>query len=420
MMFRLRVSRLPSVDKPTRRSAWMLIVVLALQAAWLPADWEQGRAAFALGDYQTAAAAFEEVLATRPSYAPGHFMLGLARYHLKLTEAAIASLARAAEIDPGNVQYRLALVRAELDGARFDDALANIVQVEMGAVPGELRREYAQLLGQAADRGSRSADAVARLEAATAAYPSDAFLWLSLGRARSAAGNDVGAFEAFSKANQVDGANPEAARSAATVAIRIANTLAEGADRGVWYGWAAELADKAATATGTVDDALLAGESFLGAVDYARASQWLERAVTRDPGSPLGLYLLGRADLGLARTEQALGHLRNALERVQDERLRRAIAYSVAQADIEQRDLAAAEKVLLELGDSDAAARLRRLAEVASGNPGDAARSCVDRWVKLQGTKEDRRRYEGTPAWGAIVAEEATLLAGCREVLGLP
>jgi tetratricopeptide (TPR) repeat protein len=396
---------------------WLVVVAMVVALGTPPAgaSWAGANAAFAAADYRTAASELEEVIAERPDYAPGHHLLGLARLQLGLTEAAVASLARASELDPANPEYRLALGRAELAAAQYDRALQTLLAVDVGALPDNLRREASQVLASAASRSSRSASAATQLEAAVASYPDDGLLQFALGQARSAVGDQVGAFEAYSTASRLVPSSASAGRNAAIAALRIANTLAEGADRALWYGWGAELAERAATVSGSADDATLAGEAYLGAGDPARALLALDRAVAVDSPRPLALYLLGRAAAGIGDTDQALARLGVALEGSDDASLRRAIGYSLVQVQEQRQDFGAAERVALELGDAARASQLRRLAAAAADGQLDA---CFARWVKLQGIKEDNRRSEGTPVWAAIHADEARLLAECAASLG--
>jgi predicted Zn-dependent protease len=398
---------------------WALVVVLALWTPQVGADWDAAQAAYAAGNWELAASELEALLVDDGAYAPAHYLLGQARLRLGLTQAAAVSLARAVELAPDHVSYRLALVRAQLAAEQVEEAFTTLREVDLAAVPAEARGEYAQLVGATASRTSRSAEAVPLLEAATGEFPEDSFLWRSLGEARTAVGNEVGAFEAYAEAARLDTTDPTAGRAAALAAMRIANTLAESSDRALWYVWAAEYAERAATTSGGAEDAVVAGDALLGAGEVARAREWLERAVAADAGA-LALYLLSRALADSNELERAVESLARAIARSEDGPLRRACGYALVQVHERARNLAAAELLATDLGDGDRAAQLRALAGALAGAAGDPrVEECFERWVGLQGSREDARRHEGTPAWAALEARQAELLVECGEVLGL-
>lgn len=399
--------------------SWPLVVVLALCSSQVGADWDAAQAAYAAGDYEGAATELEALIVVDEPYAPAHHLLGQARLRLGLAQAAVASLARAVELAPNNVGYRLALARAQLAGEKVEEAFSTLREVDVAAVPAEALGDYAQLVGATASRTSRSAEAVPLLEAVTGVFPEDGFLWLSLGEARTAVGNEVGAFEAYAEAARLDTTDPTAGRAVALAAMRIANTLAESSDRALWYVWAAEYAERAATTSGGAEDALVAGDALLGAGEVARAREWLERAVAADAGA-LALYLLSRALADSNDLEGAVENLAGVVARSEDGALRRAAGYALVQVHEQARNLAAAEQVATELGDGERAAQLRALAGALAGAAGDPrVEPCFERWVGLQGAREDARLHEGTPAWAALETRQAELLVECGEVLGL-
>jgi len=263
------------------------------------------------------------------------------------------------------------------------------------------------------------AAAVTELEALLADEPDLARAHSLLGDARSALGNLVGAFEAYAEAARLDPADAAASRAAARAAMGIANTLAESSDRGLWYGWAAEYAERAAASSGLAEDAVVAGDALLGAGERARAREWLERAVAGG-GGPLADYLLGRVLADADELERAVEAFSRAFAVAEDGALRRAVGYSLVQVHERARNFPAAEQVAVGLGDADRASQVRALAgalEAASSDP--RVEPCFERWVVLQREREDARRHEGTPAWEALEARQAELLAACGEPLGL-
>jgi len=311
-----------------RKTALAILIVLVSAIAF--ADWDQGREAFSSGDFEGAAAHLETVLEEHSDYAPAHYMLGLCRYNLEQVAEAIPSLQRAADLEPDNAQYALALARALLGEGRADVACDRLKTLEYGAVPEEMRKVFAQMLAVAATRSGRPELAIPVLEATVEDEPGDASLWMALGQTRAGAADQVGAFEAYSKASSIDQSNSLAGRRAARTAITIAETLAEASDRQLWFGWAAELADTAAQHERVADSAMVAGKAWLGAKELDKARAAYAMALEREPSRVDTLYELGRVESLLDQDGPALEHLGRALELAEDPAKRRNIARSTA------------------------------------------------------------------------------------------
>jgi len=402
-----------------RKTALAILIVLVSAIAF--ADWDQGREAFSSGDFEGAAAHLETVLEEHSDYAPAHYMLGLCRYNLEQVAEAIPSLQRAADLEPDNAQYALALARALLGEGRADVACDRLKTLEYGAVPEEMRKVFAQMLAVAATRSGRPELAIPVLEATVEDEPGDASLWMALGQTRAGAADQVGAFEAYSKASSIDQSNSLAGRRAARTAITIAETLAEASDRQLWFGWAAELADTAAQHERVADSAMVAGKAWLGAKELDKARAAYAMALEREPSRVDTLYELGRVESLLDQDGPALEHLGRALELAEDPAMRRNIARSTAFLHQRRQNFAAAERVYRDLGDDARAAEMRRLGEIKANNEAvdEFVAACLERWQEMQRVKEESAQYVGSQVWQAILDREQELLAECGEALGL-
>jgi len=422
----MRARRKPRTLRHGRRRLgerrWAVALALSLvcaTGAW--AGWEEGQAAYAAGQYAQAVLEFRAVLAEHPQYAPGHYMVGLCLYNLKQLDESLTSFSTAVRLETDNPHFRLALGRALIDGDRYQDAYDALRPLDYGALPENLKRAFVQLQATAAARVGKAGEAVAALEAAVNDGPGDAGLWFALGQARAAAADDVGAFEAFVKVCELDPTHTSASRRAAETAMGIGDSLAEASDRGSWYRWGAEYADKAVALEPTLENQLLAGEAWSGAGEPAKAEQWLAQAVTTAPESALARYQLGRLLSAQDRDAEAVPILRRALELTDDPGLRRNLLRAIAFALRKQQQFAEAGAVYAELGDAARVAEMERLAAIAQQNlESDAGvRDCLSRWEGLQELMERNRHLEGTAAWDAIAAEERLIRAECGEVLGL-
>jgi len=402
-----------------RKTALAILIVLVSAIAF--ADWDQGREAFSSGDFEGAAAHLETVLEEHSDYAPAHYMLGLCRYNLEQVAEAIPSLQRAADLEPDNAQYALALARALLGEGRADVACDRLKTLEYGAVPEEMRKVFAQMLAVAATRSGRPELAIPVLEATVEDEPGDASLWMALGQTRAGAADQVGAFEAYSKASSIDQSNSLAGRRAARTAITIAETLAEASDRQLWFGWAAELADTAAQHERVADSAMVAGKAWLGAKELDKARAAYAMALEREPSRVDTLYELGRVESLLDQDGPALEHLGRALELAEDPAMRRNIARSTAFLHQRRQNFAAAERGYRDLGDDARAAEMRRLGEIKANNEAvdEFVAACLERWQEMQRVKEESAQYVGSQVWQAILDREQELLAECGEALGL-
>ena len=398
-----------------------IVVISLLAASAVQAGWEEGQAAYAAGSYDEAIREFSGVVSDHPQYAPGHYMLGLSLYRLERLDEAMASFSAAIEIEPDNPHFRVALARALVDLDRNQEAYDALQGLDYGARPESLRRGFVQLLATAASRAGRASEAATALQTAVDESPDDAGLWFALGQARAAAADDVGAFEAFVKVNELEPEHAAACQRAAEAAMRIGDSLGESADRASWYHWGADFADKAAGLEPTVDHQLLAGRAWAGAGEPGTAEQWFAKAVETAPDSALAWYELGRARSALDRDDEAEQALQRALALSDNDAMSRNVLRATAFALRKQQRFEEAARLYGELGDTARVAEMERLAEIAQQNlEADARlRDCLSRWESLQGLMERNRHLEGSPAWDAIAEQERQIRAECGDVLGL-
>ncbi len=304
----------------------LVVLVVLLAAVSLPAsaDWEKGVAAYQKKDYKTAVKEFADVTKTNPDYAGGYYMLGLAQSRLGQTSQALGNLRKAVELDGANQQYRLALGQVLVQAKQFSEAYKVLKNVDSGKLAARQRSLYALLFARAATKTNRATEAIQVLERQIRADAKNARLHQALGVAYNAAGNDAKAFQAFSKAFALNPKDEGSGRSAVYAAIA-AGRRAGGSAKANYYQKAAAIARKLATAKPTFEHLLLAGETLLGAKNYAEALTWFEKAAAKKPQNALVHFYMGQAQTQLGKYDTAISELQKAIKLGADGKLRRQV-----------------------------------------------------------------------------------------------
>lgn len=151
----------------------VLLLLLLLGAGVAAAGWEEGVSAFKSKNYAKAAEELRGVVASRPDFAPGHFLLGQSLSHLDKKGEALNHLRKAYDLDPASMPYRIALARAYLEVRRASEAVALLRGVDRSAVPVENRFSVQLLLSLAlsAQQQWAAADEAARVAVELATGP---------------------------------------------------------------------------------------------------------------------------------------------------------------------------------------------------------------------------------------------------------
>ena len=404
------------------RRRWALagvILSFALAARASANAWDEARQAFEAGRLEEAAALFRAGAERHPDVAQWHYMLGFSLVRLERPAEAIASLARAVELNAGSHQYALLLAQAQVTAGLADAGLGTLGGLEPAAVEESYRATYAQLLAAAAARSSDPAATRPLLERAVTVMPGSPPLWQALGVARQAAADLPGTLAAWTRWSDLEPDNATAARLAVEAGFRAARQIEVRDEKARAYADAGALADRLTALDDSSEARLLAGEAWLGAKQYAHARAWLERVAEADREELRFSFVLGQCLLGEGRIREALATFDRLLEGLDDEQLRRQVQGHRAYALVVLHDYARAAAAYREAGDEEAACAAERA--VAAWREEQAHREeCTTRLAKFQKALDEMIVLGAKREIENLERKIATIRAECRDYLGDP
>ncbi len=345
--------------------ALLTVAALVAGASLCFADWEAGLAAFGRGDYEEAAREIKKYVETNPTdprYAIAYYMLGSSYVQLGQTEAAADNLRTAVELDPGRVDYRLALGQFLITTGEYVEADSVLNELESSAVPEEQRISVALLRAKASLELGEADDAVEVLEALLPTANDSADLHRALGVALLRSNARERAFTEFAFAYELDPSDSNVGRSAVNLALDLAEDQSTSEAKELWQVRGFELAELLATAEPTPRYMALAGDAAFRAGRFEDAATWLQKAYEADPDNPLLGYDLGRSLASLGQYEEALRALADALEAQRDDDLTVRIHRQMAKISAWNLELDAASRHFRLAGDEQAAAQIGDLA----------------------------------------------------------
>jgi len=345
------------------------------------ADWERGKAALDAGDHATAETEFREVVAARPAWAGGHYMLGETLRRAGRTAEAVESLRRAVELDSGSPTYRLGLGQGLLSARRYGEAAELVGGLDPAALGPADRRTRAILLGSSELSRGRAAAALAALEPELGSGGDDPNLQRLLGYSLVGVGRADEALAVFERAFQLNPKDAESARQAVSLALDLASEGEPESTRVAMILRAAGLGESLAEVEPTSENFELAARCLLGARESERALSWVEKALEERPDDPGLLALAGWSLRCLGRGDEAVVRLRAALVSQPDAEQERRIHGQLARIAEASLDLEEAARQHGLAGDSARAAQLREIR--------DGLRGSLDRLAALRRQIDD-------------------------------
>lgn len=270
--------------------------------------------AFQHGELDRARTLAEQELAQRSGSAQAHHLIGLIDCRTGRLDSGVEHLRRASEAEPGNIAFRVMLMRALVDSGRSGEALA-LPEPSSNSDPGALAMWHAR--AEAADAAGEPAIAEAAWRVLASAHPGDWRAVSNLGNALAAQGRWADAGVALARAavlNPTDLAIRRNAGSALVQADRFAEAvehfsvvaaaapkdaetrilLARALARLLRYDEAiAEFEAAKAVAGASVEIELGLGRCFHGKMQFADAEAALRRALAIDPADRASVHQLG-------------------------------------------------------------------------------------------------------------------------------
>ena len=257
-------------------------------------------AAFQRGDLDRSRLLAEQELEQAAGSAPAQHLLGLIDCRTGRLESGVERLRGASEAEPGNIGFRVMLMRALVDSGRAGEALALPVP-DSATEPAALALSHAR--AEAADAAGEPAIAEAAWRVIASARPADWRAVSNLGNALAAQGRWAEAGEALSRAAALNPSEVAIRRNAGSALVQ-ANRLTEAIDH------------LTAVATAEPKDAenrILLARALAKLQRYDEAIAQFEAAKTKVGETAVIELGLGRAFFGLMRFAEAEAALRRAL-----------------------------------------------------------------------------------------------------------
>jgi tetratricopeptide (TPR) repeat protein len=277
------------------------------------ADWNAGVNAYRNKDYATAIKEFEKVTQTNPDYAGAYYMLGLAQSGAGKISSALASARKAVELDSGQTSYKVFLGQVLVQADQFQEGYSTLKQVSVSSIDASMRSQYVLVFARAATKANHVDEAIRTLNNQIRADSRNARLYIALGEAHGALGDDKQRFQAFKKAFELNPKDKESGKRAATAATAVARRSSSNQEKLRYYRDAAEIAEDLVGLSNTFENMLLAGESWMGAKDYAKANEWFAKAKQKKPRNSLVCFYRGQSYSSLNQFDSALNELQEAL-----------------------------------------------------------------------------------------------------------
>lgn len=400
---------------PSRaRHAAVVVLLTVFLGSPLFANWDEGVAAFQAGRFQDAATKFHSVVDESPEFPAGYYMLGLSLLRQKQVDGALQHLAKAVELGPDDPRYRLTYAQAQIQGRKWDGALATLASLEPSKVPAANRKAYAQLVAQAATRSKNHDVALKALEKTISLDRSSKTLWLAVAHVAQKANRSQKSFSALTTAYDLDRKDDDLGRRAVHTAFAQAQKQ-NGDARQDWYGKGFDMARKWAERSRSSEAYLLAGQAQMGLKDYATAGTWFAKAAGADAGSPQAHYEQARCALALKEADAALTHLGAARERSPDADLTRQIYLAEGFAYRIREEFTKAADVFRKAGDEAKVAEMVELQERKDNNKlfEQEKRECKLKVAEIKKLKVEMVDLKGTDAWEQLESDEKAIVSAC-------
>ncbi len=278
------------------------------------AGWEEGVAAFKAGQFSRAQSEFEAIVAERPDWPGGHFMLGWTNLKQGNSANAITHLRKAYDLNSSDVNVQLRLGEAYVAAGRFNDAVAFLGKINAASLPRELQGFLAQLRGLAYTKTGQSDSALSEFARAAKAMPNDASVQFQYGTAAYNAGSMSVAIAALARASQLE-PNDMTMMTAYAKALNRQGRESQGSAKQSAYVKAAEAARKVVSRDPSFENLMLLGETQLGAKQYDSAVSSFQQALGRNSGDWLPSFYIGQAHTATGKYGSAETALRQAMDK---------------------------------------------------------------------------------------------------------
>lgn len=294
---------------------WTLALAMCVSALPAMAGWDEGVAAFTSKNYQVAAQHFQELVDAQPDGYRGHYMLGLSLQQLSRKEEALHHLRKAYDLNPNDLNTKLALGRAYYNLRRYADVSKLLGGVDASSLPGAQQAAFYQMRGESKLRNNDESGAVGDFKKLASLRSNDAKTQYLYGTTALRAGQQQAGLDALDRASRLAPNDAEIKRTYINALIKQARMTRDKNGKRTTYMRAVSLAKELVGAKNDFDNCMLLLSAELGAALYADASGTGAQCVAKKDGDWLPHFYLGQALSSDGKFAQAEGPLLDAKER---------------------------------------------------------------------------------------------------------
>jgi tetratricopeptide (TPR) repeat protein len=236
-----------------------------------------------------------------------------------------------------------------------------------------LRTSFALALAKAASEVGQPQAAISALSQQVRAEGNNARLHQALASSYAATEDYAKAFEAYVRAFQLSPTDQEVGRAAVRSGIALARRTTSNTAKSNAYSESAAIAEKLATAAGTFDNYLLAGEAWMGAGEYQKAVSWFDKARSKQSQNVLVHFYSAQCHTSLGQLDTALAELQQALKIGATGRLRTQVYNQLGFVYDKRKEYDRAKSAYQEAGNSAKVAEMTSKTELAAQNQQAAA-----------------------------------------------
>jgi superkiller protein 3 len=260
-----------------------------------------------------AAAEFQALVDTSPSYDFGYYMMGLSFLQMKKPADAEKNLLKAIELNGEKFEYHHSLAKAYFDQKGYAKAVATLKSSE-GLVGSDKSKQYHlySLRGLAYAALEKWGDAVEDLEKAKAIKPSPAVLD-RLGAAYYELGYNDKALPVIKQYLASSPNNAAMQLRLTNIYLNLGAEATSDAKKDQYYNAALDAAEKyAALKPNTAEGHNMVGRAALGAAKYEQAEQAFKKVLAADSKHCYAMANLGKTYLATQRWKDAENVLNDA------------------------------------------------------------------------------------------------------------
>lgn len=294
-------------------------------------------------------------------------MLGQTLLKLNRKQDALAQYRKAYDLDPNNASYQLALGRAYIESAQYNDAVRLFSSINESALNRQEVAALNQMKALALSKSGRGESAVAALRQAAAANPNDASVQYQYGAAALKSGDTDGAISALERAARLDPSSGDKQRLYIQALLLKGRQSSDASKRAI-YGKAVTSARTLTSREASYDNLLLLGEAEIGAGQYDSAVGTLKQAMAKNAGDWLPSYYLGQVYTALQNYDAAESSLKGALGKTRDSSNQVRIWKQLGFVYEKQRDYGQAKVAYQRAGDNASVARVEKNQEISQYN----------------------------------------------------